>query len=237
MASNDPVTSIEAALERNPDINLHQFPVRVHRGDGDHAIHLEGIVEDVAALKKIRHLARTEAGSIPIMENLHVQTSTDMTGDELCNHVIETLSSEALFRDIRVNTGTTAPPELGPADDWIGVTTAGSTVHLEGRVHSLSHRRLAEVLSWWIPGTSRVENRLQLKPPERDTDEELEDAIGLVLERDPSLDAGELQFHVHDKQVLLQGFVRSDVNRRIASRDCWTVPGVHGVDNRIQVVE
>ncbi|MFW5825094.1 MAG: BON domain-containing protein [Marinobacter sp.] len=233
MPATDMVTSIKAALERDPDINLHRFPVQVSRVSDDNAIRLEGTVEDVVALKKILKLARAEADSTPVIENLHVETSTDMKDDQLRDQVVTTLSSEPLFRDAHITTGT--PPEPGAEGDWIAVSTSGSTVHLEGRVHSLSHRRLVEVMTWWVPGSSRVENRLQLSPPEEDSDEELEDAIDLVLERDPSLDVGQIQFAVRDKNVILEGYVTSDVNRRIASRDCWMVPGVHDVDNRIQV--
>lgn len=235
MADNT-VTRIEAALEYDPDINLHRFPVRIsYDGDQD-AIRLEGTVEDIVALKKTLKLARSEAGSTPVVEDLHVQTSTEMKNDQLCDNVVKALSSEPLFRDIRITSGNEdAASGAHPENDWLRVSTSGTSVHLEGEVHSLSHRRLAEVMTWWIPGTSRVENRLQLSPPEKDTDEELQDAIGLVLERDPSLDVTQIQFAVKDKNVELRGYVESEINRLIASRDCWSVPGVHAVDNRIQV--
>lgn len=237
MVANDTVTSIQAALERDTDINLHQFPVTVSHDSRNNAIRLEGTVENIVALKKIMKLAKSETGSTPVIEELHIQTSSDKMDDQLCDSVVRTLSSEPLFRDARIGTGAQgAPSEDAPEADWIVASAEGSCVHLEGKVHSLSHRRLAEVLTWWTPGTSRVENRLQLSPPEQDSDEELADAIGLVLERDPSLDAGQIQFAVHDKNVVLEGSVKSDVNRLIASQDCWTVPGVHAVDNRIQVL-
>lgn len=234
--ANNTVASIEAALEHEPDINLHRFPVQVsHDGDQD-AIRLEGTVEDIVALKKTLKLARSEAGPTSIVEDLHVQTSTEMKNDQLCDNVVKALSSEPLFRDMLITSGNEDETSGSqPDNDWIRISTSGSSVRLEGKVHSLSHRRLAEVMTWWIPGTSRVENRLQLSPPEEDTDEELQDAIGLVLERDPSLDVAQIQFAVKDKNVLLSGYVESDVNRLIASRDCWTVPGVHAVENRLQV--
>ncbi|SFR53659.1 Osmotically-inducible protein OsmY, contains BON domain [Marinobacter daqiaonensis] len=237
MASNDPVTAIEAALERNPDINLHQFPVEVSHDSRNDAIRLEGTVEDIIALRKIMELAKAEAGTARLVEDLHIQTSVDVTDDQLQDKVVETLSGERLFRDVRIGSGSEgAPASTAPEADWIVVSASGSSVHLEGRVHSLSHRRLAEALTWWIPGTSRIENRIQLEPAEEDSDDELSDAIGLVLERDPSLDASQIQVTVKDKAVVLEGGVTSDVNRTIAARDCWMVPGVHCVENRIQVL-
>ena len=234
--TNNTVASIEAALEHDQDINLHRFPVQVSCDGDQDVIRLEGTVEDIIALKKILKLARSEAGQTPVVEDLHVQTSTSMKDEQLCDAVIKTLSTEPLFRDMRITSGNEdAASGSQPDNDWIQVSTSGSSVHLEGKVHSLSHRRLAEVMTWWIPGTSRVENRLQLSLPEQDTDEELQDAIRLVLERDPSLDAAQIQYAVKDKNVVLNGYVESDINRLIASRDCWTVPGVHAVDNRIQV--
>lgn len=236
METNNIVVSIEAALEHDSDINLHRFPVQVSVEGQQDAIRLEGTVEDIVALKKTLVIARSQAGTIPVMDELHVQTSTDMKDDQLCDNVVQTLSSEPLFRDARIISANADKAFEAQSDtDWIRVGATGSSVRLEGKVHSLSHRRLAEVMTWWIPGTSRVENRLQLSPPEEDTDEELQDAIDLVLERDPSLDVTQIQFSVKDKNVVLDGYVESEVNRLIASRDCWAVPGVHAVDNRIQV--
>lgn len=237
MASGDPVTSIKAALERDTDINLHQFPVRVSHDSSNNTVRLEGVVEDIVSLRKIMQLAKAESNGAAVTEDLHIQTGSDVTGDQLTDNVVKTLSAESLFRDARIGSGAQGAPANEASDaDWIVVSSTGSTVHLEGKVHSLSHRRLAEVLTWWVPGTSRIENRIHLKPAEQDSDDELADAVGLVLERDPSLDSSQIKAAVHNKTVILEGAIRNNVHRTIAIRDCWMIPGVHGVDDRIQLL-
>ena len=55
-----------------------------------------------------------------------------------------------------------------------------------GAAISLSHKRLAGVLAWWTPGCRDVVNSLDIVPPERDSDEEVQDALAEVrrAERD-----------------------------------------------------
>ena len=55
--------------------------------------------------------------------------------------------------------------------------SANGVVTLNGEVPSLSHKRLAGVLAWWVPGTRDVINGLEEVPPEEDNDDELIDAM------------------------------------------------------------
>ena len=57
----------------------------------------------------------------------------------------------------------------------------------------------------------------------------------MVLEKDPLLHAETLRVHTHNREVTLQGMVHSDEQRRMAIYDCWYVPGVHEVHDRMQV--
>jgi len=94
----------------------------------------------------------------------------------------------------------------------------------------------AEVLTWWVAGTSRVENHIKARY-EDDSDEELTDAVRMVLDKDPSLDAGRVRARALDHTVILEGAVRGEADRRLAALDCWYIPGVEGVDNRLEVLE
>jgi osmotically-inducible protein OsmY len=67
------------------------------------------------------------------------------------------------------------------------------TVLLEGKVPSFSHQRLAGVLAWWVPGRQNVLNCLEAVPPEEDNDDEVTDAVRLVLEKDPFVNAGQIR--------------------------------------------
>ncbi|HSN18516.1 MAG TPA: BON domain-containing protein, partial [Gammaproteobacteria bacterium] len=117
----------------------------------------------------------------------------------------------------------------------IRVDVKDCVVRLEGHVRSLSHRRLAEVIAWWVPGSCDVHNHVRVKPAEKDNDDEITDAVLMVLEKDPLLHAESLNVHTKDRTVTLSGAVHSEEQRRMAIYDCWYVPGVHEVHDRMQV--
>lgn len=234
--SNDVVTSVKAALERDPDINLHRFPIRLSFDNQANELSMEGSVEDIIALRKAVQIARRVSGSDRIRDDLYIRQPTNRTGDQLRESVVRALSGEPTFRDVSVGDAESVAYQAGDDQKGIVVNVSGSCVHLKGNLNSLTHRRLAELLAWWVPGTSRVENRIHVQPPEEDSDTELTEAVRIALEKDASLDAGQIHVQTRDREVTLEGSVRSEINRTIASRDCWYIPGVHAVHNQLRVM-
>jgi osmotically-inducible protein OsmY len=95
---------------------------------------------------------------------------------------------------------------------------------------------VAGVLAWWTPGCRDVLNGLKVVPPESDNDDEIADAVRLVLEMDPVLPrAEEIALRVRGRAVTLEGVVPSEEQRRRAESDAWFVLGVEKVVNRILV--
>ncbi|WP_437567732.1 BON domain-containing protein [Sorangium sp. So ce542] len=94
---------------------------------------------------------------------------------------------------------------------------------------------LAGVLCWWAPGTRDVMNALEVDAPEEDNDDEISDAVRIVLEKDPLLDASEIGVSTERSRVTLRGLVASEEQRRIAENDAWCVFGVNDVSNEIEV--
>jgi osmotically-inducible protein OsmY len=119
----------------------------------------------------------------------------------------------------------------------IGVRAADGVIELAGRVESLCHRRLAEVLSWWSPGCADVNNHLYVTPAERDSDAAITEAVRLALEKDPRIDAAHIAGRTIDRVVMLIGTLPVDEQKQIAEDDAWYVAGVHEVDNRIRVYD
>jgi osmotically-inducible protein OsmY len=117
----------------------------------------------------------------------------------------------------------------------IVVAVNDSVVTLNGEVPSLTHKRLAGVLAWWVPGTGDVINGLEEVPPEEDNDDELIDAVRLVLEKDPFVNASEIRVNSKDWIVILEGLVPNETMKQIAERDAWYVLGVKRVINKIEV--
>lgn len=230
--SGDSIESrIQAALERDPAINLHRYPIRVHHGD---AVRLEGTVADIEAKRRAIQIAHRVAGNAGVDDRLRLEVARQRPDDELRQAVLRSLQQEPGFVELQLLEERTAPHS---DEDWIRVSARAGVVLLEGIVGSLSHRRLAEVLSWWTPGTADVDNRLHVQPPEMDSDDEIADVIRMVLEKEPAIDIAQVQIGVQDRVVSLRGLVRSEENRRIAAWDCWYIPGVHDVQNRIEVAK
>jgi osmotically-inducible protein OsmY len=108
-------------------------------------------------------------------------------------------------------------------------------VVLEGQVPSLSHKRLAGVLAWWVPGTQNVLNCLIVEPPEEDSDDEMTDALRLVLEKDPFVNADQIRVTSNDRTVTLEGLVPNEAESEMAEQDAWCIFGVDRVVNRLEV--
>ena len=78
-------------------------------------------------------------------------------------------------------------------------------------------------------------NRLHVEPAEEDNDDEVTDAVRLVLELDPHVHAAQVSVHTVLRVVSLDGLVTREEEKRTAETDAWYVTGVNEVINRIAV--
>jgi osmotically-inducible protein OsmY len=86
-----------------------------------------------------------------------------------------------------------------------------------------------------VPGVRDVINGIAVEPPEEDAPIFIEEAVRLVLEKDPLVDASQIRVGVRGRTVRLTGLVRSDDVRRAAEADAWYIFGVDDVINEIAV--
>ncbi|MGH8283283.1 MAG: BON domain-containing protein [Gammaproteobacteria bacterium] len=226
---NELVAALLAAFEKDRDINLHEYPIHVSYHT---TLRLEGQVANIIAKRKARRIAQQLSGLPSIEDHLRLRPGEQRNGKALQEATLNALAQEPAFRDIRVYAAQTA---AYTAEQWISITTNGCVVRLDGQVSSLSHRRLAEVIAWWVPGSCDVHNHLRVRPAELDNDDEISDAIRLVLEKDPMLHAENISANTRERAVTLEGYVHSSEQRRMAVYDCWYVPGVHDVQDRLRV--
>jgi len=80
-----------------------------------------------------------------------------------------------------------------------------------------------------------VVNSLAVEPPEEDNEGEVVDALRLVLEMDPLIQAGQIRASCRNYVVTLEGYVRTEEERRRAESDAWCLFAVDRVINRIEV--
>ena len=239
-ATNDIVSYLIARLERDPRINLHRSSVTV--SVENNRVILEGQVDSIvakrAAVDTITHVLE-KLGHWEVVDWLHVKSAQRQANHELMQQVVQTLCNEPMFTQYSVLSKLVnhfqVEQDQGPNGRIIIVSVDKACISLSGQVESLIHKRLAEVLMWWLEGCEFVDNQLQVFPPERDTDNEITDAVRCVLEKDPLLHANQLRVGTAGKVVILNGLVDSFEEKRLAIRDAWYVPGVADVMERIHI--
>lgn len=236
-SSDELIKDLIAALEREPLIDLHHWPVHAHIEKGQ--VILEGKLENIAAKKTAGAIARRVAGEQPVLDLLRVRPAQHQEDDELKQEVANALLKEPVFErcTIQLEEGDSLMSlrEMpGEEDGRIRINAHDGVVTLAGQVWSLSHSRLAEVLVWWTAGCEAVENRLAVVPPEEDNDAEISDAVRIVLEKDPLVHADQIASRVENGVVTLEGYVASGAEKRLAVLDAWYIQGVQDVNDKIE---
>jgi osmotically-inducible protein OsmY len=242
MQNGNPILkSVRAALEREPLINLHRWPIQLDLAD-DHALILEGEVGSVAAKKRALEIAGAAPDVRGLVDRLHV-APTERKGDGAILDVLESLLLDA--RDLTnctlrvVKKGQTVTLQEAAGEDASGdilVSVRDGVVTLDGWAISLSHKRMVGVLAWWVPGCRDVVDALEVLPPEQDNDDEVSDALSLVLEMDPMIPHPEqIRVHTHNYVVTLDGLVATQTEKDRAEQDAWCLFAVDKVINQLAV--
>ncbi len=227
---------VRRRLEAEPRVDVARHPVALSVADG--VLTMEGELADLGAKKLALERAAAVAGVEHIVDRLRVAPAIAMGDAEIRDHVRDLLRAEPELQPLaREPPSPDAAPALRPdvVVGTIGLSVADGVVTLDGIAPSLAHKRLAGALAWWVPGVRDVVNGLEVVPPEADDDGEISDAVRLVLETDPLVDATQLGVSTDRAVVTLTGVVRCDVERQAAERDAWCVFGVDGVNSEIQV--
>ena len=233
------VNGVAAALERETSVNLHLFPLYLSFTDG--VLTLEGEVEQIMAKKRALEVAAAVPGVAGIIDRIRLAPAAQMEDGEIRDHVCNALLAENLLATSALWAIVKGKPEVvrGPdgAVGSIDVEVTEGVVVLNGAVSSLSAKRLAGVLAWWVPGSRDVVNGLEVSPPEEDNDDEVVDAVRLALEKDPFINATQIRIGCRNFTVTLEGLVKTGVQRKMAEADAWYVFRVDRVLNLLLVEE
>lgn len=144
------IAAVGAALEREPTVNRHRFPLHLEFNDG--ALTLEGEVEGITAKKKALEVAAAVPGVTGIVDRLRLVPAQRMQDGEIRDHVCNALLAENLLSSCALWAMVKGRPEVvGEADQGvdgsIDVEVNDGVVILNGAVPSLSAKRLAGVLA------------------------------------------------------------------------------------------
>jgi osmotically-inducible protein OsmY len=230
---------VHAALEREPRINIHRFPIAISNADG--VVLLEGELADVAAKKLALDLAASVGGVSGIVDRLRVVAGERRGDGAVRDSLARLLLESPEFRNCTIRSHTNERDDvLRTAADGIGdieISVADGIITLEGHVISQSHRRFAGVLAWWTPGRRDVVNSLAVRPDDEDRDDEITDVMRLVLEADSQVNADQIRPNCVNGVVMLDGNVPTAEQKRRAELDAWALYGVTRVVNRLSVTD
>jgi osmotically-inducible protein OsmY len=240
--SNTVLKQVMAAFERESHLKLHHHPIHMSF-DGD-ALTVTGEVPDIASKKRLLQLTQRHSEGKRLVDQLRVIANPPVGDGELRTHICERLAQAAEFRNCVICARVKGQLEVlhGTMDQAgndgngvVEVTVEDGVVTLTGQVASLSHRRLASVTAWWVGGCRDVVNLLELAPAEVDGDDEIAEALHLVLETDLRVHADQITIKVENHRITLAGWVATEAEKRQAEQDAWCLDAIDGVVNHIQV--
>lgn len=215
-------------LWQDQRVDLEHAAIDFATEDGH--LRLEGEVPGLAAKRIIANVAQQIAGEEVLVDD-RLCLQLEAAGDaDIAGRVGRYLNQEPEFRDYSVTTHYDSQSYIvqqhDRSDYRIHAGVQGGVISLMGDVGSHTHRRFAEVLCWWVPGCIRVDNELEVRPYEADSDDLLTDAIRIVLEKDPFVDASQLRAATAAGIVELHGLLPNELAHDHVVRDVWAVPGV-----------
>jgi osmotically-inducible protein OsmY len=228
---------VRKALYSEARVDLLHQPLKLSWEQGD--LVLEGEVGDVAAKKLALMRAAAVPGVSAILDRVRVAPAQRMGDDEIRDHVRDALVEEPALSSCTIeiqDKGQTLPARLPEeAAGKITVSVAEGVVTLDGDVPGLAQKRLAGVLAWWVPGSCDVVNGLGVTPPEPDDDGQMTDGVRIALEKDPFVNADQINVSTRNGIVTLRGVVPTPSEREMAEFDAWYVFGVDKVKNDLEV--
>lgn len=228
---------IHGLLERERRINLHRHPIAISNADG--VAVLEGEVADIAAKKLALELAASVADVRGVVDRLRVAPGERRGDGAIRDSLARRFLEQPEFRNCRLRTHTNERDEVlregnGDSVGDIEISVTEGVITLEGHVVSLPHRLFAGVLAWWTPGRRDAVNALEVTPAYEERDDEVSEALRIVLEADPALDASQIRPQCRDWSVTLEGAVPTEDQKRRAELDAWYLSGVRRVVNHLQ---
>ena len=236
-AETDLLQRVRDALRTDTTIGFDEASIVLALSDG--ALLIDGEVADVSVKRRTLRKAAAVVAPRPIIDRLHVQPAAPMQDGMIGDLVRDALIEEPALAGCRIRVWVKGRPELvrdpPSTTGAIDIRVEAGVVTLNGEVSGLAQKRLAGALAWWVPGSRDVVNGIGVSPPEEDSDDEITDAVRLVLEKDPFVNPDQIRVTTRNAIVMLKGFVPTESERDMAEHDAWYVFGVEDVVNRSTV--
>ena len=205
---------VKEELQWNPDLDATDIAVSVKDG----VITLTGFVRSYTDKYEAEAAAKRVAGVVGVANDIEVRLPT-----------VDERPDPEIARD-----AVTAIKSLLPlAYERIKVVVKSGWVTLEGQVEWQYQKHTAENAVRRTKGVKGVSNLISLKP--RAEPHEIKKKIMDAFKRNAELDANRIVVEANGSEVVLNGTVRSWVEREEAERVAWSAPGVTKVEDHIVV--
>ncbi|MEQ8387852.1 MAG: BON domain-containing protein [Alphaproteobacteria bacterium] len=228
---------VRHALASEAAIGARASSIRLALDGG--TLTMTGEVADISVKKLALEAAAGTAGVEGILDRLHVRPAAPMGDREIARHVCDAFLQESAFGECAIGILGNGEREMARAPvaprGHLEIAVADGVVTLNGALPGLVRKRLAGVLAWWVPGSRDVINGIAVEPEETDSDHAIVEAVRIVLEKDPFVDASQIRIAARHGVARLTGLVPTDSERDMAGFDAWYVFGVDKVLNEIQV--
>lgn len=207
--------------------------------DADGVLVFEAEVDEVAQKKIALETAAATPGVTGIADRVRVKPASRMGDAEIRSHLRIAFGRDPALAGLKIEevSGGKRDMVAAPADlhGSIDYEVIDGIITLNGFVPGLMTKRYAGVLAWWIPGSRDVINGIAVTSDEADGADKIAEAVDLVIEKNPYLNAAQVKVGVRNRTVRLTGFLPSEEQKRMAENDAWCVFGVDDVVNEIEV--
>ncbi len=201
-------------LEFEPSIDAADIGVAVEDG----TVTLTGHVPTYTQKRTAENIVKRVKGVRAIAQEIEVRPfGTHMTADdEIAKRAVNSLQWNSSV----------------PKDSVL-VKVENGAVSLSGKVHWHYQKQAAEKAVRDLTGVKSVSNQIEITPSVSPTD--VRQRIESALKRDAELEAKRIMVRVDDRQVTLDGKVRTWAERDAVERAAWAAPGVTSVVDHIAI--
>jgi osmotically-inducible protein OsmY len=203
-------------LEWDARVEPNEISVIVKNG----VVTLTGWVDSFVQKGSAERAAQRVRGVTAVMNDIEVRLPAESTRSD---PDIAAAANRALEWDAMLPPGS------------VTATASNGWVMLRGEVSGEYQKREAELAVRRLTGVRGVANLITVHPTAKPASAALKNNIRDALVRSAEADAGRIEVDVQGDTIVIEGKVRSWVERREAERVAWSAPGVTAVDNRIVV--
>jgi osmotically-inducible protein OsmY len=205
---------VEDELRWDPDLDAEDIAVAAKDG----VVTLTGFVHSYSDKLQAEEDAKRVSGVVAVANDIEVRLpSADVRTDpEIAREIVAELKMYLPF-----------------SYEQIKAIVKNGWVTLEGEAKWNYQRERAESAVRRVKGVVGVSNLIKLKPSVEASD--LKSKIEAAFKRNAEIDAKRIQVRTTDGEVILEGTVRSWMERQEAERVAWSAPGVKRVEDRIVI--